>query len=149
MNLPKRKTVFMAAYIAVACLAHIVLFRNKVNTDIPVIFRLLSALAAIAITLLLHELIHGFFMKLLGMKNVKIQFAKDRTGLPSLRTAADGQLFGAKRILVLMAPFVLLTVIPDVIFVFSNRVELFFFIAAVCNAAGCCFDVMDVLNLQS
>ena len=148
MNRPKRKTVFVAAYIAVACLAHIVLFRNKVNTDISVVIRLLSALAASAVTLLLHELIHGFFMKMLGMNNVKIQFAKDRTGLPSLRTAADGQLFGAKRILVLMAPFVLLTVIPDVIFCFLGSVELLFFIAAVCNAAGCCFDVMDALNIQ-
>ena len=140
-NLPVTITL-----IAVLCIAQIILFRSKVDLGFPIIYRLLLGLAAIVVTLPVHELIHWCFMRLFGLKDARIEFARDPLGLPSLRTIASGKLPRIRRIIVLLAPFVLLTVIPDIFFFLADKIVLFFFLVAICNAAGCCFDIMDALK---
>lgn len=148
MNTQKKNPAVIITFIAAACLIHILLFRGKVNMEISIIRRLLSAVAAIAVTLPLHESIHWLLMKAFGLKDARIELAIDPAGLPSLRTTASGQLTKIRRRIVLLAPFFILTLLPDVIFCMADRIELFFLIAAICNAAGCCFDIMDAVNTR-
>ncbi len=103
--------------------------------------RILLMLCAIAVTLPLHETIHWVFMRIFGMKNARIEFAIDPLGLPSMRTVANGQMSLRKARVTLIAPFVLLTCIPDVLFIFMEEIPLFLFIAVLSNAAGCFFDI--------
>ena len=92
----------------------------------------------------LHEIIHCIFMKLFGLRGARIEIAKDPLGLPSLRAVAQGEVWGWKQIVIFLAPFMLLTVVPDLLFFLSDKVHFLFFIIAMCNAAGCCFDVAEV-----
>lgn len=142
----KDKRTAAIVLIVAACLVHIVAFRSKVEMDIPIVYRLLSALLALVITLPLHEGIHWVFMRLFGLRDARIEKGIDPLGLPSFRTTASGQLTGGKRVVTLLAPFVLLTLIPDIVFCCVDRIALFFFIVAMCNAAGCCFDLMDAVR---
>lgn len=137
--MPKWKPLVL---IAAACAVQIVLFGSKVDMSLPIAMRLLTALLTVAVTLPLHEAIHWVFMKLFGMKEARIEFAKDPLGLPSLRAVAKGQVSRPKWLVTLLAPFVLLTVVPDVIFCMVPQIALAFYLLALCNAAGCCFDLL-------
>lgn len=144
MKQENRNTVGAVLWLALSCVLHIVLFRSKLDMSIPVIRRLLYVVLAVVFTLPLHELIHCVFMKMTGMKSVRIEFARDPLGIPSLRASAQGEIRGKKRILVFLAPFILLTLVPDILFLLHERIPFLFFIMALCNAAGCCFDVADI-----
>ncbi|MBP5432121.1 hypothetical protein, partial [Ruminococcus sp.] len=88
MKQDKYTPIIAVLWILMVCVLHIVLFRAKVNMDIPIIQRLLFVLAAVLVTLPLHELIHFLFMKIFRMEDARIERAKDPLGLPSLRAIA-------------------------------------------------------------
>lgn len=134
------------ALIALSCILHVVIFRGKVDMNHSVIYRILSALLAVVIVLPIHELIHWISMCFFGRKDARIEIARDPFGLPSLRTIASGKIENWKNNIILLAPFFLLTVIPDAIFLFSDRIAIALFIAAASNSAGCCFDLLAVLR---
>ena len=146
MKQDKYTHIIAVLWILMVCILHIVLFRAKVNMDIPIIQRLLFVLAAVLVTLPLHELIHFLFMKIFRMEDARIERAKDPLGLPSLRATAKGEISGWKRLVIYLAPLFALTIIPDIIFCFADHVELFFVIIVMCNAAGCCFDFPAALR---
>ena len=146
MKQDKYTSVIVVLWILMVCILHIVLFRAKVNMDIPIIRRILFMIAAASVTLPLHELIHFLFMKIFRMQDARIERAKDPLGLPSLRAIAKGEIPGWKRRIIFLAPLFILTVIPDICFCFTDHVELIFVIIAMCNAAGCCFDFLAVLR---
>ncbi len=133
-------------WFALSCALHIVLFRHKLDMDLPVIQRLLYAVAAIGITLPLHEVIHCLFMRLFGLKDARIETGRDPLGLPSLRAVARGEVRGWRRTVIYLSPFLLLTVVPDILFFLNDRIALPFFIVAVSNAAGCCYDLMEIIS---
>ena len=144
---PAKRNQLVLCLIAIACFVHVLVFRGKVNMDIPIVKRILFAILALAVTLPVHELIHFLLMNLFGAKDVKIEVAKDPLGFPSLRTIGRGELPAWKRIIVLLAPFFILTLVPDVLFLSMEKVEIFFFIVAMGNSAGCCFDIADVIGI--
>lgn len=146
MNQDNRQRMGVIIWPAISCALHFVLFRSKLDTEMQMNSRLLFALLAIIITLPLHEVIHCVFMKLFGMKNARIEFARDPSGMPSLRAIAQGGIHGIKRAVMYAAPFLLLTVVPDIFFLLSDRVHFVFFIAAMCNSAGCYFDMVEALR---
>lgn len=146
MDQKNRNTAGLVLWVVLACAVHILLFRDRLESDVPVITRLLYILLAIAVTLPLHEVIHWVFMKLSGLKDARIEFARDPQGIPSLRTVAGSRLHGGKWIVILLAPFLLLTVVPDIVFLLIGRIPLLIFIMIMCNAAGCSFDMMDVIR---
>ena len=129
-----------------ACAIHILLFRSKLDISLPIPQRLAFAVLAVVATLPLHETLHWVCMKLLGMPHARIEFAKDPLGLPSLRAIAQGFVTGWKRIVLYLTPFLLLTVVPDILFLLNAQVHFLFFIMAMCNAAGCYFDLVAVLQ---
>ena len=57
--------------------AHIAIFSEKVNMCISVKERLLLALLVIIFLLPIHEFIHYILMKFFGLKNIKIEIARD------------------------------------------------------------------------
>ena len=144
----KRKKNAAILFAVAACAAQIVLFRHMVRMEEAIPVRILWTVLAVVVTLPLHEAIHWIVMVLCGMKDARIEFARDPLGLPSLRAIARGNVSGAKRVIVFLAPFLLLTVLPDVLFCTAGQIHLFFFIMAVCNAAGSCFDLAEVLVKQ-
>ncbi|MCQ2458017.1 MAG: metalloprotease family protein [Clostridia bacterium] len=144
MKQGNKNTAGAIIWLAVSCAVHMILFRGKLDMNIPVVTRILFAVITVAVTLPLHEMIHWVFMKLCGMKEVRISFGRDPLGIPSLRTSAQGEMHGWKRIITLLAPLLLLTAVPDILFFFSDRIRFPFFLAALCNAAGCYFDLTDV-----
>lgn len=146
MKQDKYTPIAVILWVSVMCIVHIVLFRAKVNMDIPIVQRMLFVLAAIVVTFPLHELIHFLFMKMFRMENARIEKAKDPLGLPALRAAAEGEISKGKRRIILLAPLIMMTVIPDMIFCFTDHVALIFVIVAACNAAGCCFDFLAALR---
>lgn len=148
MKLNTKNPVGAVLWLAVTCMIHIVLFRSKLDMNTPILQRLLFVILAIMVTLPLHEIIHCVFMKLFGLKGARIEFAKDPMGFPSLHAIAQGEVHGWKRNIILLAPFILLTAAPDLLFCLNERVHFLLFIVAMCNAAGCYFDVADVINRQ-
>ena len=146
MAIKKTDSTASLALIALSCILHVVIFRGKVDMNHSVIYRILSAVLAVVIVLPIHELIHWISMRFFGRKDARIEIARDPLGLPSLRTIASGKIENWKNNIILLAPFFLLTVIPDVIFLYSDRIAFVLFIAAVGNSAGCCFDLLAVLR---
>lgn len=149
MKQDKYAPIVVVLWISLVCVLHIVLFRAKVNMDISIIQRILLILAAALVTLPLHELIHFLFMKIFRMEDARIERARDPLGLPSLRATAKGEISRCKQLIIFLAPLFTLTIIPDIIFCFADHVELIFVIIASCNAAGCCFDFLSALRLES
>lgn len=146
MKQEHRKTLYAMLWLILSCALHMILFKNKLDPDMPLTRRIPFVLLGIAITLPLHEVIHCVFMRSFGLKNTTIAFGRDPLGLPSLHTVAQGELCGWKRIVTFLSPLLLLTLIPDLLFFLCDRVHLLFFIIAMCNAAGCCFDAAEVLR---
>ncbi|MBQ4434891.1 MAG: DUF3267 domain-containing protein, partial [Clostridia bacterium] len=84
--------------------------------------------------------------KMFRMENARIEKARDPLGLPALRAVAEGEIPKWKRRIIFLAPFIIMTVIPDMIFCLADHAALIFVIIAMCNAAGCCFDVLAALR---
>lgn len=145
MKQDNKNPVGLFLWLVLSCAIHIVLFRGKLDMNTPVLRRALYAVLAVVVTLPLHEIIHFVLMKLAGLKGVRIRFGKDPLGIPSLCTVFPGEIRGKRRIIILLAPFLLLTLLPDLLFCLNERVHFLFFIMAMCNAAGCYFDVADVV----
>ncbi len=137
----KKRNQNVLLLMAVMCVLHIFLYKGKVNLDSSIIKRVCLAVLGLAITLPLHELIHFFLMKLWGMKNVKIEFAIDPLGFPSLRTVGSGELPEWKRRIVTLAPFFVLSVIPDIWFLVTGKAYFMVFIIAMSNAVGSSLDI--------
>ncbi len=141
----KGNPLAFAIWTLVSCGVHILLFQAKVRTDHPLWQRLLIAVAAIACILLVHEWIHAVFMKIFYRGKVRLIFAKGLLGLPMPGVTTTGRAKKWQEIIMLLSPFVLLTLLPDVIFVLSPAIEPFFFFVAIGNCAGCFHDLADAV----
>jgi len=128
----------------VSCALHMVLFRARVNLNHQIPQRIMMAIAAIVTILFVHELIHFVFMKMFYKGKVRFVFTKDRLGLPMPGVSAEGRARKWQEVMMLIAPFFFLTLLPDILFAFCAEIELFFFIVAIGNCAGCFYDIMDV-----
>lgn len=137
----------MPIWLVIIIPIHILLFRSKVNYDYQMWQRMLMALLAIALAFPVHEFIHFIFMKLFFKGNVAIKIGKDPIGVPTLVTVGSYDKKPPKWqfAVIYLAPFLFLTLIPDVVFLFSGNVALIFFIVSVCNCAGCLYDILDTL----
>jgi len=124
---------------------HIVLYKAKVDFDCKIWQRILVAIIAICFTLPMHEVIHFVFMKMFCKGDVKIKIIKDTLGIPTLATFAQRASKKWQRVIIYLAPFVCLTLLPDIIFVFCTKIELPFYIISICNSAGCFYDFIDAL----
>lgn len=127
------------------CAVHIVIFKSKISADYQVWQRLLSMLAAVCITLPIHELLHFVFVKLFYKGDVRIKIIKSPIGLPTLGTVTDGKFQKWQLVIIYLAPFVFLTLIIDAIMIFCTEVWLLFFIVPMCNSAGCFYDILEML----
>ena len=132
-------------WLSLTLIIHVVLFKSRVNTDYHVLQRVLIAVVSIAVVLYVHELFHFIFMKIFGKGSAKIKVMKSPVGLPALGTVSDDIFKKMQLIIIYSAPFFFLTLLPDIIFVFCESVELIFFVISVCNCAGCFFDVIDII----
>lgn len=94
----------------------------------------------------MHELVHFVFLKIFSKGKVIIGFAKDGVGFPTLGTTCYSKITKWQKIVSLLAPFVFLTLLFDVAFVFCPKVELLFFVVSIGNSAGCYFDIIDALK---
>ena len=141
----KKSSYGLAIWVGIVCILHMVLFKYKVNYNYLAIQRVFIAFAAITFTLPIHELIHFVFFKMFSKSSVKIKAGKDPIGLPCLMTVYRDDLTKWQKVLSYIGHFVFLTLLVDVSFVFCTKVDLFFFVVAVCNSAGCYFDLIDVL----
>ena len=126
--------------------AHIAIFSNKVNMCISVKERLLLALLVIIFILPMHEFIHYVLMKFFGLKNVKIEIARDPLGFISLRTTAEGRVNGWKNVFILLGPLIVLTIVPDIFFAFSDKIGFMLWIMALANSVGSCYDILALIN---
>lgn len=140
---PAANAAFLA-WTLLSCAVHILLLRGNVNMALPVWQRLLMVPCAIFTVLFVHEGVHFVFMKLFGMGKVKLIFAKASLGIPTPGVLAQKQGTKGQEIIMRLAPFVFLTILPNILFAFYTGVPLFFFLVAIANCAGCFYDVMDV-----
>lgn len=136
----------MTIWICISSALHICFFRSHVNYDYEVIQRVSIFFRAVVFTMLMHELIHFVFLKIFSKGKVYIELAKDPVGLPCLRTTYHRDIAKWQKIVAYLAPFVFLTLMFDVAFVFCSKVELLFFVVSMSNSAGCYFDIIDALQ---
>ena len=143
-KLEKIKTSPAAQLIWIALMAsiHIIIYKSKIET-VAIWVRLIYVILAIVITLPLHELCHYVFLMIFSKGKAKIGFGIDPAGLPGLKTSVNGVLTWRQKVIGFLAPLVFITIIPDIIFMFSENIYLFFFIMSMCNVAGCYYDVID------
>lgn len=138
----------LVVWVGIVSVLHIVLFKDKIRTDYQIVQRIIFALLGFAFTVSVHELIHCFFMKLFSLRNIKIEVARDPIiGVPTLRTVGRGEVDKWKRIVIYLAPFVFLTLLLDISFIFCTKAELFFFVVVVCNSVGCYIDLIETLMM--
>lgn len=143
LNNLKTNPLGQIVWIVIMCGLQFLLFKSKVNYDIAVRKRILLLIVAIIISLPVHELIHFAFMKVFCKGNVKIEFAKDPLGSPSLRAISYDEVTKVQQFIIFIAPLFCITIVLDLIFMFCGKIELLFFIIAMCNSAGCYYDVID------
>ncbi|MBQ8171673.1 MAG: DUF3267 domain-containing protein [Oscillospiraceae bacterium] len=136
-------------WILLSCVIHFVLLSPKINPGYEVWQRILSLIIAVCLTLPVHELLHFVFMKMFCKGSVKIRIIKSPIGLPTLGTTAQGEFKKWQMVIFYLAPFVFLTLLPDVIFLFCTQIELLFFIIPICNSAGCFYDILETLIITT
>ena len=144
----KNKPVAMVVWLTLSCVVHIFLFKSKVNTDYQVWQRILLMIIALALVFPIHELLHFCFAKVFCKGKVKIAIVKSPIGLPTVGVIAQGSFQKWQLVIFRLAPFVMLTVVLDVIFVFCAKVELIFFIISVTNCVGSFYDVYETLSIK-
>ncbi len=149
LNKIKTNSFAYLIWLFFALVVHIVLLKAKVNTDYHVLQRVLIAIAAIIVTLPVHEFFHFIFMKIFSNGNVKIKVMKSPVGLPTLGTVSECRFEKVQLIIIYLVPFFFLTLLPDIIFIFCERVELVFFVMSVCNCAGCFYDIIDTIIIAN
>lgn len=145
LNKIKTTPFFNIIWIVLICAIHILLFKSKVNMEYQIWQRILIALISVFFTFTIHELIHFVFFKAFGGSNVKIRIINGPIGLPTLGTTAQADFKKWQLVIAYLAPFVFLTLLSDIAFIFCDKVELLFFVVSVCNCAGCFYDIVETL----
>ena len=146
--LNKNKSVASIVWLIISCVVHIVLFKSKVNVDYQVWQRVLIMIIALGLVFPIHELIHFAFAKVFSKDKVKIAIVKSPIGLPTIGVITQGDFQKWQLFIFRLAPFVILTVVLDVIFVFCTEVELMFFIASLANCVGSFYDIVETLTAK-
>lgn len=144
--LNKNKSLNSIAWLIFSCVVHIVLFRSKVMIDYQVRQRILLMIIALGVVFPTHEFLHFLFAKVFCKGKVKITIVKSPIGLPTIGVITQGYLQKWQLFIFRLAPFVILTVVPDVIFLFCTRVELLFFIVSLANCVGSFYDIAETLT---
>jgi hypothetical protein len=137
----------LIVWVSVSCIIHIFLFKRNVNDEYQLVQRVLIGIIAVVFTIPTHELIHYLFAVMFGKGKARIEFAKDPLGFPSLRTLFSERIIKWKQVVVFLAPFVFLTLLFDIVFALSARINLFCFIVSISNSAGCYFDFIGIYGL--
>lgn len=129
-------------WIALMIIVHIIIYKSKIEV-VAIWVRIIYAIIAIIITLPLHELCHYVLWTIFSKGKAKIELGIDPAGVPGIKTSVHAALTWKQKLIGFMAPLFFLTIIPDIIFLFSENIYLFFFIMSIINAAGCYYDVLD------
>lgn len=131
--LNKNKSIASIVWLIFSCVVHIALFKSKVNFDYQIRQRILIMIIALGMVFLIHELLHFIFAKIFCKGKVKITIVKSPIGLPTIGVITQGSFQRWQLFVFRLAPFVILTVVLDVIFMFSTKVELIFYIVSLAN----------------
>ena len=131
-------------WIALMIIVHVIIYKSKIEV-VEILVRIIYAILAIVITLPLHELCHYVLWTIFSKGKAKIELGIDPAGVPGLKTSVHAALTWKQKLIGFMAPLFFLTIIPDIIFMFSENIYLFFFIMSMINAAGCYYDVLDTV----
>lgn len=129
-------------WIVLMAIIHIIICKSKIEA-VAIWLRIIYVILAIVITLPLHELCHFVLWTIFSKGKAKIELGIDPVGVPGLKTSVHAALTRMQKLVGFMAPLFFLTVIPDIIFMFSERIYFFFFIVSMINAAGCYYDMLD------
>lgn len=146
--LSKNKSFASVVWLVFSCVVHIVLFKSKVDADYQVWQRILFMIIALGLVFPIHELLHFAFAKVFCKDRVKITIVKSPIGLPTIGVIAQGNFQKWQLSVFRLAPFVVLTVVPDVVFVFCTKVELIFFIVSLANCVGSFYDIVETLTAK-
>jgi len=143
LNKIKKNPYVCMAWVMLSTVVHIALFKTKVEVNYQIWQRILAMIIALGITFPLHELLHFAFAKIFCKGKVEIKMVKSPIGLPTIGVVAQGEFHKWKLVIFYLAPFMLLTVFFDVLFIFYNKVGLVFFIIPLCNSAGSFYDIIE------
>lgn len=144
INLEKIKASLAAQIVWIALMAsiHIIIYKSRIEA-VAIWVRIIYVILAIVITLPLHELCHYVLWTIFSKGKAKIELGIDPAGVPGVKTSVHAELTRIQKLIGFIAPLFFLTIIPDIIFMFSENINWFFFIMSMCNAAGCYYDVID------
>ena len=144
--LNKNKSNARIVWLIFSCVVHTALFKSKVNFDYQIRQRILIMIIALGMVFLIHELLHFIFAKIFCKGKVKITIVKSPKGLPTIGVITQGSFQRWQLFVFRLAPFVILTVVLDVIFMFSTKVELIFYIVSLANCVGSFYDIFETLT---
>lgn len=142
----KSNPCLLILWIAIICVAFIMYFGPGLKADYSASQRVLSVIVALVSVLIVHELIHALFVKLLSKAKVTIRFAKDPMGLTTLCTTWKGHIGKWQKVVVYLAPLVLLTLVPVLCLTILASHSILWVFIAMLNSIGAYYDLIDALN---
>ncbi len=142
----KSNPVLLLLWILIVCGAFILRCGADLKADYSAVQRLLAVACALVFVLIVHELIHALFVKLLSKAKVTIRFAKDPMGFPTLGTFWHGHVGKWPKTAVYLAPFALLTLVPLICLSISGSHAIFWVFVAMLNSIGAYYDIIDAAN---
>lgn len=130
----------------IVCGTFILRYGADLKADYSAVQRILAVAVALVFVLIVHELIHALFVKLLSKAKVTIRFAKDPMGFPTLGTVWQGCIGKWPKTAVCLAPLLLLTLVPLICLSVSGSHAIFWVFVAMLNSIGAYYDLLDAAN---
>lgn len=108
---------------------------------------LITALCTLIITLFIHELVHMLVIKLFSKEKVTFGAERSKFFIKCIYVHTDAILSNWKWIIIKLAPFMILTVIPVIVMLVGHCPSLFVFFLSLINCAAAYKDLLDTVEL--
>lgn len=136
----------LVIWLALVCGSYLLLGSAAYQAQSGFLQRLPWAILSLIVVLIGHELLHALAARILCRGKVRIELAKDPLGLPALRTVFPADVSRGRLLVIYLTPLMMLTVIPT-LFITLMQPVFFLFLAAMINAVGAYFDLIDTAML--
>lgn len=141
----KSNPLGLAVWVVIVCGTFVFSFGSRYSELYSTKERALYVIMALAFSLVTHELVHALFAALICKCRPKIKVAKDPMGIPSLCTQYPGDVSSGKRIVICIAPFILLTAVPVALLLCGTE-SIFLFFVAMLNSVGAYYDILECIS---
>lgn len=146
MTNEKKTSVYTdTIWIVLTCVVHFLLFRSKLYVSSQSWQQILTMIIVSGLTYLMHRLLHFVFIKFFCKSGMKIKDVDNLVELSAIDPVAKEECHKWQFVIIYLAPFVVLTLLVDVICMFCAEVNLIFCVVAISNCVMCFDDIVKAL----